>query len=320
VSMLQQARFAAVALALTNALAGPSLHAQDKPAAEARIEPRAVEEKNVLSGKTKLEAEKGYIFVSGPARQFGAFLRVPDDATRAGWEQDRQKAFAKALKGYKSQLAAWNTEITIAKQSGAKLPPKPEEPTLETFQFEPIDLRDQVSFGPQFVYAKGEMVSYLQAVKPGTYIWYGNIFGGNGVPAAGTCMCMGTVRFEVKAGVVTDLGNWLLAAPKWDDDLDVARLTLKIANEKRVAEGKEPRTGLVPTDAKFGLPASLKEWPSVQAEFYANPKINNYFGIFVSRMAPIPGVLGYNRDTVVDLRTGQEVESPTLVSRARIKK
>jgi hypothetical protein len=33
-----------------------------------------------------------------------------------------------------------------------------------------------------------------------------------------------------------------------------------------------------------------------------------------------PGVIGYHRDTIVDLRTGQELESPTILSRAKIKK
>ena len=158
------------------------------------------------------------------------------------------------------------------------------------------------------------------AVKPGSYIWYGNVFSGGYEPANGVCMCMGTVRFEVKPGVVTDLGNWLLAAPHRDEDMDIARLTLKQANEKRVAAGKEPILVLVPVEIKFGLPASLKDWPSVQAEFHANGKLNNLFGILISRLSPVPGVLGYHRDTVVDLRTGQEIESPTLISRAKIKK
>jgi hypothetical protein len=47
--------------------------------------------------------------------------------------------------------------------------------------------------------------------------------------------------------------------------------------------------------------------------------MNNYFGATVTRMAPIPGVLAYHRDVVVDERTGQEIASPTIISRAKIK-
>ena len=316
-SMIRHIRAAAAALVLAGAGTSPLLHAQGLLTAAARIEPRAVEEKDVVSGKTKLDPAKGYIFISGPARQFGMFLRVPDETTRAEWEKDRQKAFEKALKSYRSSYAQWKADAAVRAEHKLKADDPPVEPTPETFQFDPIDLRDQVSFGPQFVYAKGETVSYMQAVKPGTYIWYGNVLGGAGLPAGGICTCMGTVRFEVKPGVVTDTGNWLLAAPQPDA---VQRQITEQANAKRIAAGKKPLPPVERPEIKFGLPASLKDWPSAQAEFHANGKLNNLFGIVISRLLPVPGVLGYHRDTVVDERTGQEVESPTLISRAKIKK
>lgn len=289
-------------------LAGSVLHAEP------------VEEKNVIAGKAKLDPTMGYILISGPGRQFGMFLRVPDDSTFAAWEKDRQRAFEKALRGYKTTYANWQILADNAKANHSKPPAEPTKPTLESVQVDPPELRDVAAFGPQFVYSKGETVTYLQAVKPGTYRWYGNVIGGGGIPAGGTCMCMGTVQFEVKPGVVTDTGNWLQAAPHGGEDMDVSRRALKEANAKRVAAGKEPRLPLPPSEPRFGLPASLKDWPSVQAEFRASGKLNNYYGIFISRLSPIPGVLGYRRDAVVDLRTGQEIESPTLVSRAKIKK
>jgi hypothetical protein len=30
----------------------------------------------------------------------------------------------------------------------------------------------------------------------------------------------------------------------------------------------------------------------------------NYFGVLIDRLAPIPGVLGYERDRVIDLANG----------------
>lgn len=281
---------------------------------------KPVEEKDVISGKVKLDPAMGYIMISGPQRQQGLFIRVPDDETRRIYEADRLRAFAKAQKHYASDLATWRRQAEAAKENRTVAPEKPEEPRLETFTIDPIELRDVESFGPLFVYSKGEPISYLNAVKPGTWVWYGPLFMAPNGGAMGTCQCMGTVRFEVKPGVVTDLGTSLADAPRWEAENDIARLQLKEMNAKRAAAGKEPLKTLVGGEVKYGLPASLQSWPSVKAELHASPKMNNYYGVLVSRVAPIPGVLGYHRDVIVDERTGQEIDSPTLVTRARIKK
>lgn len=284
------------------------------------LQAKPVEERAVTSGKVKLDPAMGYILISGPERQNGVFVRVPDDETRRKYEEDRLKAFAKAQKRYSSELASWRTQAEAAKQARTAAPEKPEEPRLETITIDPIEMRDTESFGPFFVYSKGETVTYLNAVKPGTWIWYGPLFMGANGTAMGTCQCLGTVRFEVKPGVVTDLGTSLADAPRWETENDVARLQLKETNAKRAAAGKEPLKTLVSGSVKYGLPASLQSWPSVKAELRASPKINKYYGVLVSRVAPIPGVLAYHRDVIVDERTGEEIASPTLVSRARIKK
>ena len=253
-------------LALAAALA-TSMAASAKP----------VEESDVVSGKVKLDPTKGYILVSGTQRQQGIFLRMPDDETRKKYEEDRQKAFAKAQRRYASDLAAWNAEVQNG-QRGSTASEQPAMPKIETFSIDPIELRDAESFGPFFVYSKSQTVTYLNEVKPGTWIWYGPMFMGANGSAMGTCLCMGTVRFEVKPGVITDLGTSLQDAPHWDEDMDVARLKLKETNAKRVADGKEPLKAFAHGEVKYGLPASLQNWPSARAELYANPKLNNYFG------------------------------------------
>lgn len=301
--MTRLVRLVTLALALTMPLA---------------LNAKAIEESDIVSGKARLDPTKGYIFISGSERQSGVFLRVPDEETRKKYEEDRQKAFAKALKRYASDLETWKSQVQN-KQPGIDPGEKPEEPKIETFAFDPIELRDTESFGPFYVYSKGTAVSYMNEVKPGTWIWYGPmIMGANGA-GAGTCYCLGTVRFEVKPGVVTDLGTSLQDTPRWDDDMDVGRLKLKELNAKRVAAGKEPLKMFAHGEVKYGLPVSLQSWPSVHAELHASAKMNNYFGAIVSRVAPIPGVLSYHRDTVVDARTGEEIASPTLVSLAKVK-
>lgn len=144
------------------------------------------------------------------------------------------------------------------------------------------------------------------------------MIGPNG--GVGNCYCMGTVKFEVKPGVVTDLGTSLADLPRWQEDKDVARLELDRKNAERVAAGKPPLKTLGGGTPSYGAPASLSSWPVVKAELHASPKMNNYYGVIISRVAPIPGVLGYHRDVIVDERTGKEVDSPTLVSLAKIKK
>ena len=279
---------------------------------------KAIKESDVQSGKVRLDPAAGYIFVSGSTRLSGLFLRVPDQSTRDAYEQDRLAAFAKAEKHYRADLREWRSHNNLLEPSQRPYPGMPEEPKLADISIDPIELRDMEGFGPTFVFAKADSFSYLNSVKPGTWIYYGPLIVGANGAAFGECFCLGTVRFEVKPGMVTDLGNSLSVAPQWDSDMDVGRLELRETNAKRIAAGKEP-IGVDKSPLKFGLPATLASWPSVKAELYASPKMNNYFGATVSRMAPIPGVLAYHRDVIVDERAGKEIASPTIVSRTKIK-
>ena len=278
-----------------------------------------VEEKNVLSGKTKLDPVQGYIFVQAPTRTFGLFLREPDDATRADYQKDWDEAFEKARKKYERDLKSWENKVKLARDGGTPAPAKPVEVTRENFSIGPILLRDMVSFGPMFVYTKsGTHYTYLDAVKPGTYIYYGPVLSVPGQPTAGQCYCMGTVRFEVKAGQITDLGTALMALPMPTVPYSVGTQAMMEQNRERAAKGKDPVWAL--PSLAFGVPDSLKALPAIQVEFHASGKLNNYFGVPIDRMPPIPGVLDYRRDTVIDARTGSEVPNPPIMTQVRIKK
>jgi hypothetical protein len=279
-----------------------------------------IEERDVLSGKIALDAATGYILSSSSFRQAATLLRVPDGATREAYQQDWEKAFAKAQKRYKSEHASWEATVKSAPQTGAKIGPEPEEPTREKFTIGAIDLRDQTGFGPMFVYNKAEKsFTYLTRVKPGTYIYYGPIAIVPGTPVLGACYCMGTVKFEVKAGAITDIGNFLFAAPRAEPPYDVMTANaIKAAAERAAKKGAQPE--MAGLELAYGIPDSLKSWPAAKAEFSASGKLNNYFGIFVSRMPPIPGILAYRRDTVVDARTNTDVPNPPIMTQVRIKK
>ena len=284
---------------------------------------KPVEEREVATGKVRLEAERGYIFLHAPTRLNGMFLRVPDDTTREAYQKDWEEAFGKAQKRYLGAVRRWQSDVRIAQQTKKTPPPRPEEPTRETFAIEPVELRDAVSFGPMFVFNKAEdRFSYLTSVKPGTYIWYGSVTVLPQGGAGGTCACMGTVKFEVKPGAVTNLGNYLQAAPEPARTHDV--LTLEAwarAEEKAARTGKLVDPGFLARPAlDFAIPASLAAWPTAKAEFTASGKLNNYYGVLISRLPPIPGVLAYRRDTVIDARSETALDAPPIESRQKPKR
>jgi len=283
---------------------------------------KPVEERAVVAGTVRLDPSRGYIFVRGPTRLSGLFLRVPDQSTVDDYQQDWEKAFAKAQKRYVGQLASWKSSVKIAQQTKKPLPAMPEEPTRENFSIEPIEMRDLAPFGPMFVFNKGDNdFAYMTSVKPGTYIWYGPVMVVPAGGAAGTCACLGSVKFDVKPGVVTNLGNYLLAAPKAAHDHDVmTKEAWERVEEKAARTGKPVEPGFLEAPVlDYTMPASLSAWPAVQPEFHASGKLNNFYGVMISRLAPIPGVLEYRRDAVIDARTGEELVSKPLVSRAKIK-
>lgn len=53
---------------------------------------------------------------------------------------------------------------------------------------------------------------------------------------------------------------------------------------------------------RFGVPDPLKAFPYAEADFRAYGKLDNFYGLSVGRMPPVPGVLAYDRDKVVDLK------------------
>lgn len=295
--------FAALALSATTPLLAETPALKTGP----------VEEKALATGKAARDPNAGYILVHSQSRVYGTFLRVPDDATREAYQKDWEEAFAKAKKKYEGALRSWESSAKLAQQTKAKVPAKPVEPTRENFSIGAIELRDMISFGPMFVFSKTDTrFDYLTAVKPGTYIYYGMVMAAPNLPAGGICNCMGSVKFEVKPGVVTDLGNFLYAAPKPEAPFDYATLQGQKWAAERKAKGKD--VPAINTEVTFGLPASLKDWPSEKAEFSANGKINNFFLLPITRMAPVPGVLAYRRDTVIDVKTGQDLPNPVIKS------
>lgn len=271
---------------ISRLVAAAALSALSLPAAAQSVEVKAIEAKN-LGTKQKIDPALGYILISAPGRAMGTFVKSPNDADRAEFQADWDKAFAKAQKRYAGDLKQWDYLRSQKQQAG----PKPVEPTPATFSIGDIERRLTVGYGPMFVFEKAEddSVSYLMQVEPGTYTYYGPIMVMPNGAAAGMCFCMGTVSFEVKPGVITNLGDFLSLG--WAGD-EAMRLTSAFAQP----------SGRTVTPAAYPVPQALASYSVVPADWRAAGKLNNFFGIGVSRMPPVEGVLAYERDKVIDLR------------------
>jgi hypothetical protein len=98
---------------------------------------------------------------------------------------------------------------------------------------------------------------------------------------------MGTVKFAAAAGKVTDLGRI-----RMPDDWDLPAPPPNPA-------GIVPFV-LVPPEAPLQPAGRLQGLPVEPAVFRAMDKMPNSFGVVIDRLFPIPGVLAYDRDKVID--------------------
>ena len=265
------------------------------PAAAEKIKPdiaeyKAIELKNIVSGKAKIDPAKAYIFIRSPQnRAQGIFIKTPGPEEIAKYEAKWREEFAEAKEEYPRKLKNYNA----LKEAGRPPREKPVEPTEANFSIDPIDFRMIVAFGPQFIFDKTEgaekTFSYLVEVEPGEYTYLGPIFYLPGSPVMGVCNCMGSVKFEAKAGQITSLGDFLSLG--WAD-----RAALEQSTFERELLPDRPAK---PTD--WSIPESLAQYPNAKAELRAAGKRNNFLRALVGRLPPVPGVLAYNRDIPVDL-------------------
>ena len=135
-------------------------------------------------------------------------------------------------------------------------------------------------------------------MKPGVYTYYGSVFFAPNGGYAGVCDCMGTIKFKAGAGKITNLGDFLGLHWATSDELKQSSYP---------ASSGEIPWDPVPVD--YALPDSLSSWPSVKPEFRAAGKMDNFYGIRIGRFPPLPSVLAYDRDKVIDLKAKAEPES-----------
>ncbi|MDJ0642924.1 MAG: hypothetical protein QNJ15_08910 [Erythrobacter sp.] len=242
-----------------------------------------------------LDPNKAYILLQTPTAIPATFFRVPSDAERELSQQARAVALAEAKEDYLKDLARYQKRVESSKKRGKKVRgSKPIEPTETSFGWPPVEQSLMFSIGPfnRFAKSKGSSL-YLQEVPPGEYVYYGTTSAG-----LGACACMGTVKFQAEAGQITMLrydGVWL---DKNGDPI----------SRGRKPEGVDTNDALVrvamiiePADMNARDARLPQDW-LVDAQLVPVEFVPNWFGAEINRLAPIPGVLAYQRDQVIDVQ------------------
>lgn len=223
-------------------------------------------------------------------------MRVPDAQDQANYDRMRAEALAEARRKYGKQLAKYESAKRAAAKAPkgdprARIPEKPVEPTESNFEFTPFGLLAGVSIGPMNRFAKpdGGMSVYLQAVTPGTYRIYGPLSVMPNGAVFGSCFCMGSVRFEARAGEIVDMGmvetKSALAASQDGEGERLVPLAFRI-QPASLAMVIDPRLQGATVRPALYRPAG---------------KLPNYFGLAIGRIPEMPGVMRYDRDRIVDL-------------------
>jgi hypothetical protein len=249
-----------------------------------------------------IQPTRAYLLVRNAGTDL-KLLRVPTAAEQAAYQAERAQAlvkakakYAKQLKGYEADMAAYAREKS-PEFRGPK-PEMPVEPTDANLAFKAIESDNFVTvWGGRLFDGKAQFI----AVPPGTYRVYGRMLTtGNG--NLGVCMCMGTVQFDAAGGTITDLGEFHHSA--------VPGTSVKEPESWHgMTRGKGGLTSLAiePAAPGMAVPVRLTALPRVPASYRASGKMDNFFGVMVERLTPMPGILTYQRDRVIDARSGAAV-------------
>lgn len=146
---------------------------------------------------------------------------------------------------------------------------------------------------------------WLAEVPAGTYVVYAQAYGASG----GACMCMGSVEFTAKAGTITDMGYFNA------DLIDPRKKPSSLPWVNEIAEDRdEYKAGLAVIAAKITphneamlIPEKLAGLKREPAQYKAAGKMPNFMSMMIMRLEPMEGVLAYEEDIIIDVRTGRKL-------------
>lgn len=207
-----------------------------------------------------------------------ALLRVPGQDELAAYEAAKRSAHAKA---------------------GAKAGP------LENFTFAykgRSNLFDLASSKP--VAKNGRSAIVLAEVTPGDYVLYGQGFNEH----LYQCYCLGTVGFSAPAGQITDLGTMLFAFASRPSEVP------ELAGEVNLGPSAFMdyalwAAALRPQLEGQAMPAGVEVTRVHPARLRAIGPFFEPNTLLVNRLAPIPGVLAYDKGRVIDVASGTEARA-----------
>lgn len=232
-----------------------------------------------------LRPDAAYLLLRTSRAKSGLFaiqhvlLRVPSPTETVAYLAARQAAYDAAL-----------PKLTRDAKGGAV-------PTIDELPFDHRGPANAFTVGPGKFVEDGGLRTLLLEVPPGRYVLYGVTLSRGLV----TCNCLGTVGFDARAGVVTQLGD--LYADKVHGDSPLPHLEDRLG-EHMAQYGFVFGQALVPATAGSPRPAGLGALPVEPARLAVMGPFREPGASGINRLAPIPGVLGYVRGRPVDLRAG----------------
>lgn len=274
------------------ALAAPALAPDETPVF---VESRPVKDKPVVA----LDPAKAYVMLRTDVATPLYLMRVPTAEDQAAYDKLRAAALVEAREKYVKKRASYEKAVKAAEKAPkgdprTKLPEKPVEPTEENFEFTAFGLMAAVGIGPLDRFAKGEggTSTYLHEVTPGEYRVYGPLTVMANGAVMGACYCMGSVKFEARAGEIADMGVILakqapvVKPPAGDSSMPVLTTIPNYLGPAPEGMKLDPR--LVNANVR-------------RAEYRPVGKLPNYFGVTIGRIPEMPGVMRYERDRILDL-------------------
>lgn len=225
------------------------------------------------------------------------FLRIPSDAEMQAYDAAKREAFAKAEPALIRKRQELITRKETAEKAGRPFSETiPPEPAVENFNFvwDKVKNAQTVRLGRAMEKTGDERTLLIEA-PPGTYVFYGMGYG----DIFHTCLCLGTVSFTAQAGRIADLGTILIASASEKTDLP------ELAGETGFGPSMNGHlvtwaAAIRPATASTPLSPLLAGKPIAPADFRATGKFVAGFSFGINRLAPIPGVLGYDRGNVLD--------------------
>jgi len=257
---------------------------------------------------TSLDPDAGYIFVrlAKSANKFMAaptLIRTLTAEEHSAYEALKKQKFAKAkAKNEKRRAKRIADKAEAKKQRQPYNKSIPPVLTYDRFVIEYKDVSNVYQVWARKEYRKtdrGREIFFK--LTPGNYVVY---------DLAGVCMCMGTVQFQVKAGEITDMG--MIVSDVYDRGGQVSEFPEIEAVSKNHGEYRPgfpySASAIRPSTTEMGFPEELAGFKRVNADYRAKGKMPMYFSTMLDRLVPMPGVLSYRQDKVIDERTGQTLK------------